>query len=296
MKNGVKLVKSMYHCQNVPVVVFEHRCPNPCLYCDLYQRDFLDEEIIAAGLKNVLKKLGDFKGAYFSAVTDIFLKKNAEIAHYLIKNIWEIKKDFVPLIVTKNVIPEKTIKLLIKNKHKVVVQISIPSLNDKLISILEPGSASVLGRLETMKKLTSAGVPVTAVVMPWFDVYEEDENIEYLPRALAKAGIVRCIIGTGVLPEEQKQKMINSNNKLVLNAVKNMTESKEVTTKTGHTLPFEKRILAFERLIKAFNKFEIKARICTADNSDLINITQLPLCEQFKHPYFGEKIIKQKKI
>ena len=287
MKDSINLVKPMYPCQNVPVIVFGNRCPNPCLYCDLYQRKFSNNEIIASGLKDVIKKLGDFKGAYFSAVTDCSLEKNRNHTHHLLENIWKIKKKFVPLIVTKQVIPQKTMKLLIKNRHRSVLQISIPSLNDRLISVLEPGTASVLERLETIKRLTEAGVPVIAVIMPWLDVYEENESIEDLPKELEKAGILRCIIGTGVLPEKQRQKMIESRDKLVIKAVKKMTEIEKVTTKTGVTIPLEKRIVSFRKLIKAFNKFGIKARICGADNLDLINNTKLPLCTKFKHPLFG---------
>ena len=57
MKDNVKLVKSMYPCQDVPVVAFDSRCPRPYLYCELCQRDFPEEDIIASGIDNVLKEL-----------------------------------------------------------------------------------------------------------------------------------------------------------------------------------------------------------------------------------------------
>jgi len=277
----------MYPCQNVPVVVFKNRCPKPCLYCDLYQRDFPREQVIAVSPDKVLNKLEGFKGAYFSAVSDCFLPSNRDLTHYLIENIWKIRKDFVPLIVTKQVIPKKTVTLFIKNKHRIVVQISIPSLNNKLISILEPGAASIKERLKIIKQFTGNGVPVIAVVMPWFDIYGKNETVENLPKKLSKAGVLRCIIGTGILPDLQRQKMINSQNELILEAVEKMTDKKRVTTKICYTLPLRKRILVFKKLIKAFNKYGIKAKICTADNPDLINKTNLPLCTKFKHPNFG---------
>lgn len=286
MKNNIQLVKQMYPCQEVPVIVFDQRCPNPCLYCDLYQKKFADNEIIASGLRDVIKKAAGFKGAYFSAVTDCFLPNNKNLTHELLEELWTVNEKFVPLIVTKQVIPEKTIQLVINNKHRCVVQISIPSINNKLVSILEPGSATVPERLETIKKLASGGVPVIAVVMPWLDVYGKDETIEDLPRQLANVGILRCLIGTGVLPEKQRQKMIASGEPLVISAVKKMTVTEKVTTKTGETLPLEQRVYAFDRLIKAFNKYGIKARICTADNPDLINNSKLSHCKSFKHPLF----------
>jgi len=100
--------------------------------------------------------------------------------------------------------------------------------------------------------------------------------------------VSRCLIGTSILPERQRRKMLESGDKLIIEAVKKMSEIEKVTTKTGGTLPLEERILAFGRLIKAFNKYGIKARICTADNPDLINNIKLPHCTKFKHSFFGK--------
>ncbi len=287
MKDNVKLIKPMYPCQSVPVVVFKNRCPKPCLYCDLHKRNFPAEKIIAAGSEKVLNKLKNFKGAYFSAVSDCFLTNNKKLTHYLIENIWKTKKNFVPLIVTKQIIPKKTMDLFIKNKDRAVVQVSIPSVDDKLISILEPGAAPISERLKMIKEFTKKGVAVIAVVMPWFDIYKTNKEIESLSKKLSETGIVRAIVGTGVLPEPQRQKMINSKNELVLKAITEMTAKRKVTTKLGYTLPFKKRILVFEKLIKAFNKYGIRAKVCTADNPDLVDKTSLPLCTKFKHPNFG---------
>ena len=282
-RSKVKLVKPMYPCQDVPVVVFSNRCNKPCLYCDLYQKEFTKDEIITVGIENVIQKAAEFKGAYFSAITDCFLKNNQKVTHNIIEKIWVINERFVPLIVTKQTIPEETCELIIKNKHRLVLQISIPSVNERLVSILEPGSASVAERIKMISRLTKAGVPVIAVVMPWFDVYEENESIEDLPKTLADAGIKRCIIGTGVLPNKQREKILATNNTLMVKAVKKMTQTELVTTKTGDTLPIEERIFAFKKLIGAFNKNNIKARVCTADNPDLMHVNKNLLCFQFKH-------------
>lgn len=289
MSNNVILVKPMYPCQSVPVVAFGERCLKPCLYCDLYSKQFANKQIIASGRNDILKKLQKFKGAYFSAVADCFLPVNSNSTHYLLEHIWKEKKDFVPLIVTKQIIPNKSIKLLIKNKHRVVVQISLSSLNQRILSLLEPGAAPIIKRLELIKKLIGGGVPVIVVVMPWFDIYEKNESIEDLPKVLSEIGVKRCIIGTAVLPEPQKQRITNLNDKLILQAVNKMTATKQVTTKIGYTLPFRERILAFRRLINACHKFGIKAKICTADNLDLINKTKLPLCTKFQHNLFRKK-------
>ena len=289
MKGSVALVKTMYPCQDVPVVIFNGRCSKPCLYCDLYKRPFSKDQILASGLDEVLLELAKHKGAYFSAVTDCFLEDNRDVTHYLIENIWKSKKDFVPLVVTKQSIPQKTINLFAKNKDRVVVQVSVPSLNQELVSILEPGAALIAKRLESIEELTGRGVKVLAVVMPWFNVYGKDESIDDLPTRLARAGVERCILGTGVLPPEQRQKMLDTGNELVLKAVAQLSEEVTATTKIGYTMPFEERNKAFTKIIGACKKAGIKARICTADNPDLIGKTDLPLCTRFKHHLFVGK-------
>lgn len=284
----VQLLPPMYPCQGVPVVVYGIRCPKPCLYCDLFMRKFPAEAIIASGLQSVVDALGNYRSAYFSAVTDCFLPGNNRLTHTLIEKVWARNKNFVPLIVTKQIIPDETIELFIKNRHRIVVQISIPSVNDQLLSVLEPGAAAVTDRLATIQKLTTGDIPVIAVIMPWLDVYSDGETIEDLPRALAEVGVVRARIGTAVLPERQRQRMSASGHPLILKALERMTQIETVTTKTGDTLPQDERIAAFSRLINACAQHGIKARICTADNPDLIGRTQLPLCTKFKHPLFGK--------
>ena len=237
------LVKEMYPCQKVPVVVLSRRCGKPCLYCDLYNKKFSDDEILANGKAEILKEIIKYNGAYFSAVTDCFLGENAEETHDLLESIWKLKEDFVPLLVTKYIIPDKTIDLIANNKHRVVVQISVPCLNENLVSILEPGAASIKDRLETIKKLTDKGVKVLAVVMPWFNIYE-NEFID-LPKALSDVGVRKIFLGTGILPPEQKEKILNTNNELLINAINKMTEIKIAITKTGYTPSTKDRIEMF---------------------------------------------------
>jgi len=292
-KVKLKLVKSMYPCQDVPVVVMPKRCHNPCLYCDLYNKEFGPDTLIATGREEILEHIVRFKGAYFSAVMDTFLDGNAQITHNLLEQIWNIKSDFVPLIVTKQIIPKNTIELLCEHKDNVVVQISIPSLNNDLVSLLEPGAALVENRLKTIKALTSGGIKVLAVIMPWFNVYDKHESIKDLPRALSDSGVLRAIIGTGVLPERQRNLLLNTRNELIVNAVNRMTEKHIVTTKKGHTFPLEIRENMFLKIIHTLNEFGIIGRVCTADNLDLTqnNKLNVPLCTKFRHHSFKKDLI-----
>jgi len=274
----LKLVSAMYSCQDVPVIIFDQDCLKPCLYCGLSNRLFPEEKVIATGLENILTKLIDFKGVYLSPTSDCFLPQNAEITHYLLAEIWKQKKKFTPLVITKQIISDKTIELFIKNKHRLVLQISVPSVNEKVISILEPGAALISERLKMIKKLTAAGVPIIVVAMPFFNFADD---IHLLPEALAEVGVSRVIVATGVLTNRQKQRMISSGNVNIETAALSIQSA----VKNGYILPLEERKKLLKEITEAFAKVKIKSLICTADNHDLDG-SELPLCNKFKHHNF----------
>lgn len=277
MKN-VKLIKQVYACQNVPVVIFNNGCSTPCLYCGLANRHFPEDQIITSGLENVLAELKKYPGAYFSPTSDCFLPANAKLTHKLIEATWQTNPSFVPLVITKQIIPDETIELFVKNKDQLVLQISVPSLNEQALSILEPGSATISQRLELIQKLTSRRIKVIAVIMPWFDL---DYDLETLPKKLAELGIKKAIVATGILPKAQRQKMLATNDHWIKRAAEE-TELDSSGTKHGYVLPLVKRKERLCDLIEVFAMYDIKAVICTADNHDLEEY-DLPLCHKFQH-------------
>ncbi|MFA6309823.1 MAG: hypothetical protein WC677_08880, partial [Clostridia bacterium] len=270
--NEVKLIKPMYLCQNVPVVVFDKRCPSPCLYCVLNQKTFLQEEIIASGLGDVLKELLSHKSAYFSAVTDCFLPENRDLTHYIIEKVWKSNPSFVPLLVTKQIIPEKTIQMFIENKDRLVLQISVPGINQEIISVLEPSSTSIPNRLKMIKVLTEAEVPVIAVIMPWLGF----DNPNNLAEELARVGIKRALVSMAVLDIVAKNKMLNQSD----SKIKQIIASYKEEIGHGFVLPFNQKVKLLKDLISSLQSFGIKARICTYDHPD-IDGCGFDLCNSF---------------
>ena len=276
----IKLVNSIYPCQDVPCAVFENRCSAPCLYCGLHKYKFPDEKIITTGEENVIQKMSNYKGTYFSPVTDCFLPENCELTHRLLEKTWGKNPNWVPLVNTKQSIPEKTIALFEKHKDSLVLQISIPSSNEYLVSLLEPSSLLVSKRFELIKKLTTNKIPIIVVIMPWFDI----DQPEIFAKKLFKAGVSRTIIANGILTEKTKQRMINSGNELIKLLAESTCFIKEAT-ENGYVLPFEQRVASLKNLTTALGNFGIKTKVCISDNHDLEN-TNLPLCGKFKHHNF----------
>ena len=276
----MQLVSSMYPCQDVPVLVFRQRCTHPCLYCGLYKYQFPEDKIITSGRDNIVREMSKYKGAYFSPVTDCFLPENCELTHYLLEETWKMSPRWVPLVNTKQMIPEKTIELFARKSHELVLQISIPSSDEELVSILEPGSAFVSKRLGMIKELTTAGIPVIVTIMPWFDFGKPEE----LAKKLSNAGVKRTLILNGILTETQRKRMINSVNMQIKSVAESVCFVKEAT-ENGYVLSRERRIKSLTQLIDTLTRFGILARVCICDNHDLGD-TKLPLCGKFKHHNF----------
>lgn len=271
----------MYPCQNVPIIVFDNRCYKPCLYCGLYEYKFSEEKIIASGVDDVIKEMSKYRGAYLSPVTDCFLPGNREITHNLLKETWKLNPKWVSLVNTKQIIPSKTIELLIENKNSVVLQISLPSINEEMISILEPGSAPVTKRIEMIGTLIDRGLRVIVVAMPWFG-FDEPEKFA---QKIAEVNVRKVIISNGILTKRQMLRMINSGNEKIKKIAESVCIVKEATN-NGYVLPKIQRVKSLNDFCFSVERFGIKCKVCISDNHDLGD-TSLPLCGEFVHKNFN---------
>lgn len=95
-------------------------------------------------------------------------------------------------IITKNALIQRDIDLLseLASWQCVAVNISITSLDPKLARLMEPRTASPRQRLETIEKLTNAGIPVGTMIAPVIPGLN-DEEIPAIVESAANAGS-RC--------------------------------------------------------------------------------------------------------
>jgi len=109
-------------------------------------------------------------------------------------------------IVTKNALIERDIDILasMAKRHLVQVFVSINSLDNKLASKLEPRASAPHRRLQVVKTLREAGVPVGVLVAPIIPALNEKDLEEIIERAAANGA--NSIGYTCVrLPHELKQ-------------------------------------------------------------------------------------------
>jgi DNA repair photolyase len=92
-------------------------------------------------------------------------------------------------IVTKSALVTRDLDILrsMTERQLVKVAVSITTLDPELARQMEPRAASPAKRLETMRKLTEAGIPVTVLVAPVIPAIN-DHEVESILEASRKAG------------------------------------------------------------------------------------------------------------
>lgn len=283
----IRLVKSAYPCMGpkFPGIDFETRCAKPCGYCGVYSINA--GQIIATGMKEVLGELasGRYNGVYLSPNTDSLNSATRRLTHQLLEKI--LPGGLLALINTKQCIPKETLDLLGRYREQVIIQISVPTLDEELTREFEPGASSIKERLETIAQLKSRGISVTALIMPWLDI---DKDINDLPRALSTAGATRVIAAFGVFTQETLERMRASKYPVLYAAAEKLTSEVRILIGRGMTIPYPERVLAYRRLMDACSDAGLKARVCSvALNPDLIgNDKEIPICQELRHQSLRE--------
>jgi DNA repair photolyase len=267
-------------------------CNVKCIYCGLAD---VGQKICCMNIDDALKQIADVKGIYLSPNTDAFSKICADTSHNILE--YCLPKGIKFLLITKNVIPTKTIELIAKYPKQITVKVSLARINQELINYIEPGSASALDRLKTMKLLVDAGLKVQALLMPLYPGVDDDEEkiiniVEKIHETgvrLVKAAYV--VIRKGDKPKDKKiiNKMLSHAE--LKNAWNLMTEVQKIQIGEGQIYPFEKRLSFYRMLAKICTERDMKFSACTVLDIALKNITNndFLIC---KNLYFLPELLK----
>lgn len=189
----------------IPSINLTAGCAHDCIYC--YARGYSgfpgENKVII--YKNTFDKLKSElfqkrskpQAVYFSPSSDIFqpVPQLLELSHSLLQFL--LSQNIGIALLTKGVIPEKTLRLMLEYTGKLRVQIGFITHDDAIRTIFEPHAASIEKRLEQMARLVDGGVIVEARIVPIIPgVTDSDYSIECLFRALASTGIKRAAIST----------------------------------------------------------------------------------------------------
>ncbi len=181
-------------------------CEHGCIYC--YARpthawldlspglDFESRLFARPALPGLLKAelaAPNYRAApvALGAITDAYqpIERDWLISRQVLEILAEMHHPTV--IVTKSALVERDIDLLqdMAREQLVEVAVSLTTLQRPLARALEPRAAAPQRRLQTVTRLSEAGVPVRAMIAPVVPVLTEPE-IETLLQAAADAGAV----------------------------------------------------------------------------------------------------------
>lgn len=224
-------------------------CEHGCVYC--YARPTHEYVGLSAGLdfesmifvKEKAPELLDFElrskrwtpqVLAFSGVTDCYqpVERTLQLTRGCLDVLLRFRNPC--FIVTKNHLVTRDIDLLqeLACYHCTGVFISLSSLNEKLVSVLEPRTARPQKRLQAIKALSDAGIPTGVMVAPVIPGLNDFE-IPAVVKAAAKAGATFANYILLRLPHAVKDLFIpflsnnfpNHKNK-VLNRIKHIRDGK----------------------------------------------------------------------
>jgi len=178
-------------------------CEHGCIYC--YARNTHEYWGYSAGLdfeRKILYKANAAElleqklksrnwkpvGIMFSGNTDCYqpIEKKLEITRSMLKVLFKLKHPCS--IITKNALILRVLDILkeMASLNLIHVNISITSLSEETRRTLEPRTASIKKRLETVKILSENGIPVNVMMAP---IIPAINNHEILKLAKTVAGL-----------------------------------------------------------------------------------------------------------
>jgi DNA repair photolyase len=183
-------------------------CEHGCIYCfarpnhafrglspglDFETKIFVKPSGPALLRRELAKKTYKPSPIQFAGDTDIYQPIEKELR--ITREILEVLSEFnhPVMLITKSALILRDLDLLapMAEKGLVSVAISFTTLDRKLARVMEPRCAAPHRRLDTMRVLSSNGIPVTAMTAPLIPALNEPE-LESLLEAAADAGARRA--------------------------------------------------------------------------------------------------------
>ena len=184
-------------------------CEHGCIYCyarnsheywgysaglDFEQKILVKRNAVELLQKKISSKNWEATPIVLSGNTDCYqpIEKKLKITRQLLQTFLKYKHPVG--IITKNALIQRDIDILkdLAADNLVQVSLSVTSLEEETRRILEPRTASIKKRLETIEKLSVAGIPVSVMMAP---IIPSINSHEIMP--LVKEVAERGALGVG---------------------------------------------------------------------------------------------------
>jgi DNA repair photolyase len=284
-RKSVVLSPSSLAClAHIPAVNLTSGCAHDCLYCYARGYSIFPGENKVIVYENTLDKIKDElsrkrtkpQAVYFSPSSDIFqpVPEVLEIGHSVLEYL--LSKDIGIAFLTKGLIPENTLKLLLNNADKVRTQIGIITIDENMRRIFEPNAASTNIRLEQMAKLLEGGIATEARIIPVLPgITDKYETIDQLFNVITKTGVKRAAISAlflrPAIAASLNRGIVNNNIREKLLGHYNKERRFAVHAKHSSIIPLSlsKREEIYARFRYIAEKYAVDLSICGCMNPDI---------------------------
>jgi DNA repair photolyase len=285
MRRSPVLTSSGLAClSTLPTINLTTGCLHDCLYCYIRgYRNYPGEGRIIL-YENTLELLREElsrmttrpRAVYFSPSSDLFqpAPEVLELSHTILQFLFS--QGVGVAFLTKGVIPDCTLELLIEHRELVRAQIGLITLDEGISRVFEPHAASPARRLLQLETLIAGGVQAEARLDPILPgVTDSAESLDEHLAALARVGASSTAAGVlflrpGIL-YWLKSRM--SDGKMLESLLHAYQGGQRAVMRGAQypilNLPTEARRQIFDRLERAASPHGIGIKICACKNADL---------------------------
>lgn len=269
-------------------------CDHNCVYCHFsdYQKTLYKKEIdrdyrgetIALSIEDLLKSSEFPAKVYLSYSTDPFAPKVREAAHHVIEHL--LKHGTYLLIITKGIIPDKTIDLLDNYGEMVSVEMGLANIDERRRRMIEPGTASVKDRLLVLEKLNKTNISyVTARMDPIFPVIDDNfDSIRSAMKAFADVGTRNVVVSYLIASDRTLRNL--SEMSYLEESLKLLTEpTPTVAPKPLLSVPVDYKVERIAAFREVATQYGMNLSTCHCKDSRLKKLDPSYMC----HPMYGAK-------
>jgi DNA repair photolyase len=268
----------------LPTINLTTGCLHDCLYCYIRgYRNYPGEGRVFL-YENTLELLRDELGriaakpraVYFSPSSDLFqpVPEVLELSHATLQFLFS--QGVGVAFLTKGVIPDCTLQLLIEHRELVRAQIGLITSDEGVSRVFEPHAASPGRRLLQLGALIAGGVHAEARLDPILPgVTDSAESLDEHLASLARVGVRRIAAGVLFLrPGILYWLKSRVSDRRMLESLLHAYQGGQQTVMRGAQYPIlnlstEARREIFDGLGRAAAAHGIEVRICACKNADL---------------------------
>lgn len=284
-RKSAVLTPSTLACFSVmPTINLTAGCLHACAYC--YIRSYrnypgpdtivLYEDTREKLQAELRRRRAKPRAVYFSPSSDLFQPAPEVLAlsHSVLDLLF--RQGIRVAFLTKGLIPDQTLALLIDHAELVRAQIGLITLDERISQAFEPHAASPQRRLRQLEALIAGSVPAEARLDPILPgLTDGPQSTELLFSALTRIGVGRAAAGVLFLrPTILRSLKRNLTDERMLASLLDAYRDAQATLMRGSPLPIQNlptkvRREIFARVREAAEAHDIELSVCACKNADL---------------------------